>query len=1177
MPTTAQIKNSIADLYQKQLGHAPDAASLQRYTEQVLGGKSLSDINAELNTSAEGKSYDDAVVKALYKSLGREGFGTTANTIDQEGYDYWMNELQSGRVTPEQIRETFNRAAILPQNEAGYSAARAAGATNLVDQILEEQLGKDITAIAPSDRERIANYTRDLLSQGKTVDQITQELNRSTEGVNFDTQAITAIYRQEFGRDADQEGYQYWVSRLQDSGYTAAEARELIRGGAVGNDIAAMQARAEATAAGDRNFRNVITSNVFEADPYGGRYYTENPYDLSDDAVNVSTLADGTRVQWNAPINENALVTGFDAAGNFTVQNGVPTINAGEVNAAIRRAVSAGTLTESQATNIANRIANSVAGAATATDATAILNNYYDILNDYTTNVAIDPRYGIQTGQGPTRDIALENYNNLSNLIATNETMPSIVQLVSQVTNPNTRGTTGNTLVTTNSDGTYTDNTRGRVDDNTVTRDDLPSSWTNFVTVNDDGSVVPVEDGTYTGPDINSRFVRYDTRDTTANVVTPENYGSTTTGLGTLLQRPMYTDRTFNRTRPTVTVPQTFADRALLGERAPGGVDLASVARAAPATFGGVPTALPRPAANTSPEGGSAEEVIADIIANQGLPYALSQNNTTGAANAEAGATGMRKGGIASLARHGRHGDTMLAHITPEEARMLKAHGGSGTINPVTGLPEFFKIPGLYQLEKATRPITRPVRKLVEPALPFVKFIAPFIPGIGMPLAVGLGALASGMEGGHGFNLKKGIMGGITAYGMSNIAAGLGNAGATGATETATTGFGEAAATPSVDAGVQSIANASGNAVATTTPGASSSLVPTDVANLGGANVAPEPSMFSKMVNYKPEGGFSLSDYGRGIQNVSGLGVDQATTDAARTAFTDQAGRGTAMAVIGGATMDAGLAEQAKLKEQQQMIIDEKERKRREAAERAYAAMSATPWNFAEGGDISYDDSPGVDGLASGGSPMIAKYSGEDGSDVELPEYLRRTPDFEDTTGLSRLRTNLKAMPAGDRAVAGRAGLDYDIDKDTGISAGLAGMAMKTPKGITGRLTQADIGLRRKLGAGQMHAGITRDLMGGKNRFNAGYTMNFEAGGRFLSGGGDGMSDSIPSNIEGKQEARLSDGEFVIPADVVSHLGNGSSKAGAKRLYSMMDRVREARTGNPKQGKEINANKYLLA
>jgi len=81
----------------------------------------------------------------------------------------------------------------------------------------------------------------------------------------------------------------------------------------------------------------------------------------------------------------------------------------------------------------------------------------------------------------------------------------------------------------------------------------------------------------------------------------------------------------------------------------------------------------------------------------------------------------------------------------------------------------------------------------------------------------------------------------------------------------------------------------------------------------------------------------------------------------------------------------------------------------------------------------------------------------------------------------------------------------------------------------------------------------------------------------YLDGEGDGMSDSIPATIEGKQPARLADGEFVIPADVVSHLGNGSSKAGSKKLYAMLDRVRKARTGHTKQGKEINPNKYMPA
>jgi len=82
---------------------------------------------------------------------------------------------------------------------------------------------------------------------------------------------------------------------------------------------------------------------------------------------------------------------------------------------------------------------------------------------------------------------------------------------------------------------------------------------------------------------------------------------------------------------------------------------------------------------------------------------------------------------------------------------------------------------------------------------------------------------------------------------------------------------------------------------------------------------------------------------------------------------------------------------------------------------------------------------------------------------------------------------------------------------------------------------------------------------------------------RLLEGPGDGMSDNIPATIGAKQPARLADGEFVVPADVVSHLGNGSTDAGAKRLYNMMDKVRKARTGSKKQGKQINADKYMPA
>jgi len=103
------------------------------------------------------------------------------------------------------------------------------------------------------------------------------------------------------------------------------------------------------------------------------------------------------------------------------------------------------------------------------------------------------------------------------------------------------------------------------------------------------------------------------------------------------------------------------------------------------------------------------------------------------------------------------------------------------------------------------------------------------------------------------------------------------------------------------------------------------------------------------------------------------------------------------------------------------------------------------------------------------------------------------------------------------------------------------------------------------------------DFGGGGGGLNEDELM-FNKGGvaRYFAGGTDGMADEIPANIENQRPAALSDGEFVIPADVVSHLGNGNSNAGAKRLYEMMDRIRDARTGTTKQGIEIDPNKFML-
>ena len=110
-------------------------------------------------------------------------------------------------------------------------------------------------------------------------------------------------------------------------------------------------------------------------------------------------------------------------------------------------------------------------------------------------------------------------------------------------------------------------------------------------------------------------------------------------------------------------------------------------------------------------------------------------------------------------------------------------------------------------------------------------------------------------------------------------------------------------------------------------------------------------------------------------------------------------------------------------------------------------------------------------------------------------------------------------------------------------------------------------------GVNPMTGEMTNFASGGISDLGA--YSDYARGGRMLKGPGDGMSDDIPATIAGKQPARLANEEFVIPADVVSHLGNGSSDAGAKQLYKMMDRVRQARTGTKKQGKQINPEKYL--
>jgi hypothetical protein len=162
-----------------------------------------------------------------------------------------------------------------------------------------------------------------------------------------------------------------------------------------------------------------------------------------------------------------------------------------------------------------------------------------------------------------------------------------------------------------------------------------------------------------------------------------------------------------------------------------------------------------------------------------------------------------------------------------------------------------------------------------------------------------------------------------------------------------------------------------------------------------------------------------------------------------------------------------------------------------------------------------------------------------------------------------------KAAPAKSADV----GIYYDQDPDTRYQDALTAAQIRQAK-VNQRAYVSPPVAKRPTPMGQLQMASVKAAQGGIMQSSLG---GYAAGGnpRLLKGPGDGMSDNIPATINGRQPARLADGEFVIPADVVSHLGNGSTEAGAKQLHAMMNKIRKARTGNPKQGKQINPSKFL--
>ena len=461
---------------------------------------------------------------------------------------------------------------------------------------------------------------------------------------------------------------------------------------------------------------------------------------------------------------------------------------------------------------------------------------------------------------------------------------------------------------------------------------------------------------------------------------------------------------------------------------------------------------------------------------------------------------------------------------------------------------------------------------------------ASFIPGsqlalMGMTktgLATGLGALTGSgvMRGAHKFNLHGAIMGGAMAYGASQIAAGLEEAGKAtadagtnaasntttsaieNATESALKGTSSAApagigtsVTPTANAlqnaasDFSALSNAPTAAQAFPTPAGSDfglkNLATNTSIPSGDFGLNPAASVPSGLGTSAPAGmldkiasgasnvasgtGSNIAQAGQGIANLAGFGAGEGTAAAARSAFTTPiTTAGLAGLTMGGAGLTA--------LEEQQKYLD---------SQLASGSIAQAEYDTAK---AKIDAQVATANQTVSANPL--KTSADIENISEGPSlYAKNTTGFntlydKEPTGGSTLYEKTYAM----------GGVVNPLDDQTGL-ASISPMTRFEQGGVTSMID------------------------------NTVPQQTFAAGGmpRFLSGGGDGMSDSIKANIEGSQEARLADGEFVIPADVVSHIGNGSSKAGAKQLYSMMDRVRQARVGTKKQGKQINPRKYLAA
>jgi hypothetical protein len=503
--------------------------------------------------------------------------------------------------------------------------------------------------------------------------------------------------------------------------------------------------------------------------------------------------------------------------------------------------------------------------------------------------------------------------------------------------------------------------------------------------------------------------------------------------------------------------------------------------------------------------------------------------------------------GLASL---GRNGDSMLVHMSPEEVGGLKQVGDSLGIkmstNPYTGMPEAFSFGDFF-----------------TSFLPTIAGIAaaPATGGFSMaPLLAGAGtgallAVAKGED-----PLMGGVTGGLGGYGGGNLAGSFGKMAGAGTSAGAMNTLKDAAYSGSLG-GMQTAAGGATQAGATGFGAGLSAEASKAIANPMAVNAA-APSFGSQM----------LSQAGTNLGNTySGIGELVKDPAAAYGRFTEAGGTASQLAMpVGGAVL-AGL-EPSDLGYGTGNLYEDPDKGKYRGPQGQLNLSDKFDTGLrlvAEGGYIN--------GYATGGSIQSGGIRDLYGTPDNQPTISPGLSGF----GLGRLN-NL----AGEQAMTQAQTLGYDeggsVEGSTKGITTAEGIASIDPSRVRGDMIDDKAGLPyrydRVVTPGALDFYTIPPLEYNPETYaRALRKQEGMAKGGYLNGQGDGMSDSIPATIEGKQPARLADGEFVIPADVVSHLGNGSSKAGSKRLYAMLDKVRHARTGNKKQGKEINPAKYMPA